>query len=278
MKNKDTSANKVAIVTGSATGIGYETAVHLAKNGFRTYATMRNLQKANGIKEMAKTENLPLSLIQLDVTDDISINKAIDTVINESGRVDVLVNNAGYGLIGSIEDMSVEELKAQYETNVFGVFRVTQAVLPHMRKQHNGIIVNISSLAARVGLPLFSAYVSSKFALEGLSESMAYELQPFGIKVVIIEPGNIKTNFRSEKAARAKKDSTYYTMTQSTIETIEGMVKQGMHPKEVAKVVIHAIDNPKPELRYIVGKDAEEFIKGSKELPEQEFYKMMKQN
>ncbi len=149
MKNKDTSANKVAIVTGSATGIGYETAVHLAKNGFHTYATMRNLQKANGITEMAKTENLPLSLIQLDVTDDISVTKAIDTVINESGRIDVLVNNAGYGLVGSVEDMSIEEMKAQYETNVFGVFRVTKAVLPHMRKQHGGSIVNISSIAGR---------------------------------------------------------------------------------------------------------------------------------
>src|SRR5436309_4434452 len=130
MKNKNTSANKVAIVTGSAAGIGYEIAVHLAKKGFRTYASMRNLQKANGITEMEKSENLPLSLIQLDVTDDISITKAIDTVINENGRIDVLVNNAGYGLIGSIEDMSVEELKAQYETNVFGTFRVTKAVLP----------------------------------------------------------------------------------------------------------------------------------------------------
>src|SRR5437016_7653608 len=107
MKNKNTSAkDKVALVTGSATGIGHETAVHLAKNGFRTYASMRNLQKANGIAEMAKTENLPLSLIQLDVTDDISVTKAIDTVMNESGRIDVLVNNAGYGLVGSVEDMS----------------------------------------------------------------------------------------------------------------------------------------------------------------------------
>jgi len=114
MKNKNTSANKVAIVTGSAAGIGYEIAIHLAKNGFRTYASMRSLQKANGITEMANNENLPLSLIQIDVTDDISITKAIDTVIKDSGRIDVLVNNAGYGLVGSVEDMSIEELKAQY--------------------------------------------------------------------------------------------------------------------------------------------------------------------
>ena len=178
--------DKVAIVTGSATGIGYETAIHLAKNGFRTYASMRNLPKADQITKMAKSKNLPLRVIQLDVTDDISINKAIDAVINESGKVDVLVNNAGYGLVGSIEDMSIEELKAQYETNVFGVFRVTKAVLPHMRRQHGGSIINISSIAGRIALPLYSAYVSTKFAIEGLSESMAYELEPFGIKVVII--------------------------------------------------------------------------------------------
>ena len=130
-----------------------------------------------------------MSVIQLDVTDNVSIDKAIDTVISQSGRIDVLVNNAGYGLIGSIEDMSVEELKAQFETNVFGTFRVTQAVLPHMREQRSGTIINISSVAGRIALSLFSAYVSTKFALEGLSESMAYELQPFGIRVVIIEPG-----------------------------------------------------------------------------------------
>jgi len=163
-------------VTGSATGIGYDTAIHLAGNGFHTYASMRNLQKGNKINETAQSESLPLSVIQLDVTDSVSVTKAINIVINERGRIDVLVNNAGYGLIGSIEDISEEELKAQFETNVFGAFKITQAVLPYMRKQNSGAIINISSIAGRIGLPLFSAYVSSKFALEGLSESMAYEL------------------------------------------------------------------------------------------------------
>jgi short-subunit dehydrogenase len=128
------------------------------------------------------------------------------------------VKYAGYGLIGSMEDMSVEELKAQFETNVFDVFRVTQAVLPHMRKQHDGIIVNIISIAGRIGLPLLSAYGSTKIALGGLSESMVYELEPFGIKVAIIEPGSIKTKFRSEKAARATEDNPYYTMTQAAFD------------------------------------------------------------
>ncbi len=279
MKNKDTSANKVAIVTGSATGIGYETAVHLAKNGFHTYATMRNLQKANGITELAKTENLPLSLIQLDVTDDISVTKAIDTVINESGRIDVLVNNAGYGLVGSVEDMSIEEMKAQYETNIFGVFRVTKAVLPHMRKQHGGSIVNISSIAGRIALPLYSAYVSTKFAVEGLSESMAYELEPFGIKVAIIEPGAIKTNFRREQAAKgSSEDSPYSSMMQSPSKAIEKMLKHRLYPEEVAKTIIQAIENPKPKLRYIVGKDAEELIELRRKSSDKDFFHMVGQN
>lgn len=190
-----------------------------------------------------------------------------------------MVNNAGYGLIGSIEDISEEEFKTQFETNVFGAFRVTQAVLPYMRKQNSGAIINISSIAGRIGLPLFSAYVSSKFALEGLSESMAYELQPFGINVAIIDAGAINTNFRNELVAKATKENNpYYTMTQSTIESLGGMVTQGIHPNEVAKVVIDAIDNPKPKLRYIVGKDAEEIIEASRKLPEQELFQNISQN
>jgi NAD(P)-dependent dehydrogenase (short-subunit alcohol dehydrogenase family) len=278
MENKNKiSRNKVALVTGSATGIGYEIAVHLARAGFRTYATMRNIQKAKEINEIAKTEDLPLSAIQLDVTDNDSIDKAIDTLLTESERIDMLVNNAGYGLIGSIEEMSSEELKAQFETNVFGTFRVTQAVISHMRKQHSGVIVIISSVAGRVGLPLFSAYASTKFALEGLSESMAYELKPFGINVVIIEPGAVNTNFRSEQAAKMTKSSPYYKMTQSALRAIEGMVSQGLHPKEVAKVVVDAIDNPKPKLRYVVGKDAEELIENGKKLSEEELFQTISQ-
>lgn len=281
MVNKNTPANKnkVAIVTGSATGIGYETAIHLARKGFYTYATMRSLPKADKITKIAKSENLPLSVIQLDVTDDISITNALDTVINESGKVDILVNNAGYGLIGSIEDMSIEELKAQYETNVFGVFRVTKAVLPHMRKQHGGSIINISSIAGRIALPLYSAYVSTKFAIEGLSESMAYELEPFGIKVAIIEPGAIRTKFRREQAAKGSSEgSPYSSMMQSPSKVIEEMLKHRLYPEEVAKTVIQAIENPKQKLRYIVGKDAEELIELRRKSSDEELFWILGQS
>jgi NADP-dependent 3-hydroxy acid dehydrogenase YdfG len=172
-------ARNVAVVTGSSTGIGYETSIILARNGFHTYATMRDLNKSENIKSLASKENLPIHIKQLDVTDDASINNAMQSISAEAGRIDVLVNNAGYVLSGALEDLAIEEeIKAQYETNLFGLIRTTQAVLPIMRKQKSGIIVNINSAAGRFGYPGGSAYVSTKFAVEGLSESMSYELEP----------------------------------------------------------------------------------------------------
>src|SRR5436190_3763905 len=190
------SNQKVAVVTGTSSGIGYETSLTLARNGFLTYATMRNLNKSDNIKSLAEKERLPLKIVQLDVTDDGSVKNAMQSITAGASRIDVLVNNAGYVLNGAFEDLAIEELKAQYETNFFGVTRVTQAVLPIMRKQKSGIIVNISSGVVTIGgYPGGSAYVSTKFAIEGLSKSMAYELEPFGIKVVLVEPGVIRTNF-----------------------------------------------------------------------------------
>jgi NAD(P)-dependent dehydrogenase (short-subunit alcohol dehydrogenase family) len=147
------SNNKVAVVTGSSSGIGYETSLILARNGLLTYATMRNLNKSENIKSIAAKENLPIRIAQLDVTDNISINNAVQTILSEAGRLDVLVNNAGYVLDGAFEDLSMDEIKAQYETNVLGLIRTTQAALPAMRKQKCGVIVNISSVGGRFGYP-----------------------------------------------------------------------------------------------------------------------------
>jgi NAD(P)-dependent dehydrogenase (short-subunit alcohol dehydrogenase family) len=187
--------NNVALVTGSSSGIGFETALLLARTGFHTYASMRNLEKSKNITEIASTGKLPLQVVQLDVNDDRSVKDAIDKIVAEKERIDVLVNNAGYGLFSPIDDITLDQLKEQFETNFFGVVRVTKEVLPIMRKQRKGTIVNVSSVGGRVGAPLNSAYIASKFALEGLSESMRYELKEFGINIVIIEPGVIKTNF-----------------------------------------------------------------------------------
>ncbi len=219
---------KVAVVTGSSSGIGYETSLTLSRNGFLTYATMRNLNKKENIKSLAEKEKLPLKMIELDVTDDGSVKNAIQSIKGEANRIDVLVNNAGYGVNGAFEDLAMEEIRAQYETNLFGVIRVTQAVLPIMRKQKSGIIVNISSGAGRFGYPGGSAYVSTKFAIEGLSESMAYELEPFGIRVVLVEPGVIRTNFvNSMVAAKKSQDpnSPYSQIMQKMAASFEPMLE-----------------------------------------------------
>jgi short-subunit dehydrogenase len=269
---------KVAIVTGSSSGIGYETALLLARNGFRTYATMRNLEKAKAISDVAKSEKLLLHTIKLDVTDEKSVNDAIKTIKSDAGRIDVLVNNAGYGLIGSLEDLSMSEIKAQYETNVFGLIRVTQSVLPIMREQKSGIIVNIGSVGGKMALPLSSPYIGTKFAVEGLSESIAYDLEPFGIKVVIIEPGPIKTNFDTGMVVAQKNQnpsSPYYNNMQKLQISLNSIVKNGTPPTKVAEVILNAITTPNPNLRYTVGDDAALLVQKRKELPDSEFKKLV---
>lgn len=269
---------KVAVVTGSSSGIGYETALVLARNGFRTYATMRNLEKAKAISDVAKREKLLLHTIKLDVTDEKSVNDAIKTIKSDAGRIDVLVNNAGYGLTGSLEDLLMSEIKAQYETNVFGLIRVTQAVLPIMREQKSGIIVNISSIGGKMAMPLSSPYIGTKFAVEGLSESIAYDLEPFGIKVVIIEPGAIKTNFDTGMVVAQKNQnpsSPYYKSMQKLQGSLNSLVKNGTPPTKVAEVILNAITIPHPNLRYTVGEDAALLTQKRKELPDSEFQKLV---
>jgi NAD(P)-dependent dehydrogenase (short-subunit alcohol dehydrogenase family) len=276
------SANdKVAVVTGSSTGIGYETSLILSRNGFLTYATMRNLNKSENIKSAATKENLPIQIRQLDVTNEVSVTNAIQEISSEAGRIDVLVNNAGYGLNGAFEDLAIDEIKAQYETNVFGLIRTTQAVLPIMRRQRSGTIVNISSGAGRFGFPSSSAYVSTKFAVEGLSESMSYELEPFGIRVVIVEPGVIRTNFLDGVVvAKKSKDqnSPYSQMMQKVTAGFEEMMKNASSPDVVAKVVLNAIRDKNPNLRYLAGSDVEKWLGGKRKVADEELYKMMKQN
>ena len=276
-----TSNQKVAVVTGASSGIGHETSLALARSGFRTYATMRNLNKSENIKSVAMKENLPIHINQLDVTDDISIKNAVQAILSEVGRIDVLVNNAGYALNGAFEDLTLDEIKAQFETNLFGVIRTTQAILPIMRKQESGIIVNMSSGAGRLGYPGGSAYVSTKFAVEGLSESMAYELEPFGIKVVLVEPGVIRTNFANAMVVAKKSqdpNSPYSQIMQKMATSFEHMMENGSSPDLVAKVVLKAVTSENPSLRYLAGKDIETWMEGKRNMSDEEFYKMMKQN
>lgn len=271
------ASQKVAIVTGSSTGIGYETALVLARNGFRTYATMRNLDKAKAILDVAKKEKLELHTVKLDVTNEKSVNDAIKTIKSDAGRIDVLVNNAGYGLAGALEDLSISEIKDQYETNVFGLIRVTQAVLSTMREQKSGIIVNVSSIGGKMGMPLLSPYIGTKFAVEGLSESIAYELEPFGIKVVLIEPGAIKTNFDTGMVMAQKNNSSspYYENMQKLQSGMISVMKNGTLPGKVAQVILEAVNSPNPAMRYTAGDDAALIAQKRKELPDSEFKKLI---
>jgi len=267
---------KVALVTGSSSGIGYETSLALAREGYFTYATMRDLKKEAVIKKIAEEENLPLKVIELDVDNDDSVQNAVETIIEEKQRIDVLVNNAGWGIWGTAEDVSIEEFRAQFETNFFSVVRMIQKVAPIMRKQGTGDIVNISSIAGRIGFPVSTAYISSKFAIEGLSESLRYELGPFGIDVIIIEPGVIKTNFFDSMKTAKKADDAYKEITEKVISGVKMMAEMGTPPKEVANVIIKSLKDEKPLPRYVVGNDAAMFLEAKKMKTDIEFENYLK--
>jgi NAD(P)-dependent dehydrogenase (short-subunit alcohol dehydrogenase family) len=274
---------KVAIVTGSSSGIGYATSLMLARKGFYTFASVRNIAKSASLESIANAERLPLKLIQLDITDDSSVKAALERIVLEKGRIDVLVNNAGYGLFGAFEDLSLDEIKAQFETNFFGVIRVTQHVLPIMRTRQNGggIIVNVSSINGLVPFPVISAYCGTKFAIEGLSESIAYELEPFGIKVILIEPGPIGSNFMKGSVLPKRAldpQSPYSELVQKFTVKTRLQHENAIQPEEVAKTIVQAISTEKPEFRYLVGKFAVSLLEARKNMPFSEFQKMITQS
>jgi len=267
---------KVALVTGSSSGIGYETALALARDGYHTFASMRDTSKAEELKKTANKENIPITVIELDVDNEASIVEAIKIVMLDANRIDVLVNNAGYGQFGCTEDISTDDFRKQFETNFFSVVRIIQEVTPIMRKQSSGFIVNISSVAGRIGLPGSPAYISSKFALEGLGECLRYELGMFGIKTTLIEPGVIKTNFfDSMKIPDSKTDPKYKQLTDNMLAGLKMMVELGTAPSQVADVVIKAIHDDEILPRYIVGTDAAMFMEAKNSKSDLEFEKYM---
>ena len=269
---------KVAVVTGTSSGIGFETALALAREGYYTYATMRDTAKSDKIKELGKKDNLKIDVLELDVDDENSVKTAIQKILEQKQRIDVLVNNAGWGLWGCVEDVSIDEFKAQFDTNFFSIIRLIQEVGPTMRKQGSGTIVNVSSVVGRIGFPASPAYISSKFALEGLSESLRFELAPFGVNVVIIEPGVIKTNFMKNMrmAEKSESDTVYRDITVKVVSGVKMMAEMGTHPKEVADTIVKAVKDEKPLPRYIVGNDASMFLEAKKNKTDIEFENYLK--
>jgi NAD(P)-dependent dehydrogenase (short-subunit alcohol dehydrogenase family) len=275
---------QVVVVTGSSSGIGFETSLLFARNGIYTYATMRNQSKSKEIFGKAIKDNLPVETLHLDVTDEKSISEIIEKIIAEKGRIDILVNNAGYSLLGPLEQLHLDEIKEEFETNFFGIIRLIQSVLPIMREQRHGRIINISSLAGRIGFPLSSAYVSSKFALEGLTESLRYEVQSFGIHVILIEPGVIKTNFlNSMKVGKnvitlqnnSHDNSPYTELIQKRISAFKPRFEKGSLPIEVAKIILEAVTSENPKARYLVGHDAMKMIEKRKNTADEEFGRLV---
>jgi NAD(P)-dependent dehydrogenase (short-subunit alcohol dehydrogenase family) len=272
---------KVALVTGSSTGIGFETSIILARNGFHTFATMRKFEdgKSENITNVAKNENIPLQVIQLDVDSDHSVLDAVNTIMRERGRIDIVINNAGYALAGPFEETSMEEIRAQFETNFFGAVRVMQAVIPIMRDQKSGKIVNITSMGGRIAVPLDSVYHGTKFALEGLSESLQYELASFGIKIILIEPGAVGSNFWKNLKIASKtlnhnnnnSYSPYQQIVNNVSESFWKMEQNTTPPSEVAKVILQAVQASNPDFRYIVGKDAAMILEAKRNTTDMDF-------
>ena len=270
----------MAVVTGCSTGIGYETSLLLARRGYHIFATTRNLERARSLIEVKIKERLPINVFQLDLSDDSSINTTFSEIERNFGKIDILVNNAGYGLLGSLEDVSLEEVKEQFEVNFFGTIKLIQMVIPGMRIRKSGIIVNVSSGAGIVGFPCMSAYVCTKFALEGLSESIAYELEPLGIKVIIVEPGVIRTHFINHSiiAERAANEhSPYFHIFQKIYKNLNFMHQLATPPSDVARVIFNAINDTKTNLRYLVGNDVAVVAEAKKSLSDAEFRRAMMQ-
>ena len=247
---------KTAIVTGSSSGFGELIAIELAKTGYNVIATMRNLKKQDALLKLSAAEKVSdkITIFPLDVTQQQSIDE-LKALVESLGSVDLLVNNAGYAQGGFCEELSVEEYRNQFETNFFGVIAVTQAVLPSMRKQGSGKIINMSSISGRFGFPGLSAYVASKHALEGYSESLRLELKPFGIDVVLVEPGSYKTNiWQSVEKVSVRKQSPYDASMKSIMNVLKRSEDSYGNPQDVARLVADIASEKAPQLRYPIGK------------------------
>jgi NAD(P)-dependent dehydrogenase (short-subunit alcohol dehydrogenase family) len=270
----------VVVITGCSSGFGMLTALEFARRGDTVYATMRNTAKADRLRTGAEAAGVSVDVAQLDVDDSRSIDAAIDEVVRREGRIDVLVNNAGFSIDGPIEDFDDDEVLAVFETNVFGVIRVTRAVLPHMRSQGSGTIINVGSFAGKVTAPFGGIYAASKHAVEALSDALHYELHPFGIRVVLIEPGGFETEILNNlrPARRFTEGSVYFEFDRRFTEAREKLPGGGQRADAqiVADVIVDAAKADQPKRRYLVGQDAEVIAGMHKTMSDEEFEKAIR--
>jgi NAD(P)-dependent dehydrogenase (short-subunit alcohol dehydrogenase family) len=272
---------KIAVITGSSSGIGLLTAVEFASHGYQVVATMRDLDRAGRLDEAAQKAGVRdrLDLRRLDVTEFGQATLILDNIARDYGRIDALVNNAGFSMSGFAEDMSLDELRRQFETNFFGVVALSKAVIPVMRKQKSGHIIQVASIAGRVGNPLLSAYCSSKFALEGWSESLRIETHSLGIRVAIVEPGSFDTDIwtRNVVVAQGARDpnSPNRERSQRLVEVIKKSAKRRRDARDVARLVLRIANDPNPRLRYMIGKDARTQLWARRILPWKTYERMV---
>ena len=236
--------NKTILITGASSGIGMVVGEYLTKKGHTVIGTSRNSDRQSEVFEM----------IKLDVTDDKSIDDALQIILNRVDKIDVLINNAGFGLCGPIESTSLDEAKSQFETNYFGVVRITNKLLPHFRTNNSGLIINISSLGGLISLPFQAHYSASKYALEGFTEALRLELLPFNINVCNINPGDFNTSFSKNRRFAQKLDEAYKEKFVQFLKMYESEEQQGSNPVIIAKLIHNIIQKKKTKVHYLVGK------------------------
>jgi NAD(P)-dependent dehydrogenase (short-subunit alcohol dehydrogenase family) len=273
----------VALITGTSTGIGLATALHFSRQGHDVWAGVRNPAAATDLRAAIEKDRLPVRVLALDVDDDGSVQRGVAEVLDKAGRVDVLVNNAGIGGGGPIEDVPVDWVKTLFETNYFGVLRVTRAVLPGMRERRTGAIVNVSSVAGRLAVAGHGHYSAVKHALEAMSEALAQEVQRFGIRVAIVEPGVVVTPIFSKAKRWADPASPYFDHVRRLLLLYQKQMPHAAQPADAAQVIYEAATTSSPRLRWLVGEDAkllvagrqrqtdEEYVAGGRAMSEEEF-------
>jgi NAD(P)-dependent dehydrogenase (short-subunit alcohol dehydrogenase family) len=261
----------VALVTGASSGIGKATASALHDLGYTVYAAARRVERMSDLKAAG------VRVLPMDVTEDESMTSGIKRIIDETGRLDILVNNAGYGSYGALEDVSLDEARRQFEVNVFGLARLTQLALPHMRAQRSGHIVNVSSIGGKIHQPLGDWYHATKFAVEGLSNALRVEVKPFGVKVVVIEPGAIKTEWSSiaaDSLLTTSGDTAYASQAKAiaaVLNSTESNPRRSSPPTVISKAIVRAVTARRPKTRYVVGMGAKPIIFARAVLPDRAF-------
>lgn len=268
-----TTTQKTVLITGCSSGMGRAAAFLFQKNGWNVVATMRTPARET---ELSKLPNVICPA--LDVNDRASIESALAKAKKKFGQIDVLVNNAGYGLMGAFETLNAEQIRRQFDTNVFGMMEVTRAVLPHFRQRNAGLLINVASMVGRVPLPLYSVYNSSKFAVEGFTEGLSYELEPFNVQVKLIEPGSVKTDFfgRSSDRANMTGVTAYEAYSAEQFAVMDGIGASGSTSEEAARVIFRAASDGSKRLRYSVGLDAMAIMAARNLLPDGVFRAMIK--